>query len=75
MKNTGYLYGDLVNLGNKFISIKKERDLSFRKKSTYNLFKLIKLGTKLIIKYNLLSNILKKNNKSELSEIIIEKKI
>jgi dolichol-phosphate mannosyltransferase len=72
IKNVGYFYGDLINLGNKFITIKKKRDFSLREKSTYNLSSLIILGTKLILKYNLLNNILKKKKKSELSKIKIK---
>jgi len=73
IKDVGYFYGDLINLGNKFITIKKKRNFSLRKKSTYNLLKLIVLGAKLILKYNLLNNIIKNNHKSKLSKIRIEK--
>ena len=72
IKNVGYFYGDLINLGNKFITIKKKRNFSLRKESTYNLLSLIVLGTKLILKYNLLNNIFKEKDKSELSKIKIK---
>ena len=73
IKSPGYYYGDLTNLGNKFITIKKKRNFSFRKKSTYNLFKLVILGTKLILKYNILNNLIKHKNKSNFSGDIIKK--
>lgn len=53
IKNIGYLYGDLIFQENKFHFIKKKRSKGIRKKTTYNLTKLINLGIQLILKYNI----------------------
>ena len=67
-----YLYGDLINQGNKFILIKKKRSFGIRLKSTYNFYRLIKFGLILIKKFNILSNFLNNKNKVEKKNYNIE---
>lgn len=71
VKDIGYLYGDLITLDIKFIKIKKIRNLA-KSATTYTFYKLIKLGAKLIFKYNIISRILNINSKKK---IYISKKI
>lgn len=71
VKDIGYLYGDLITLDVKFNKIKKIRNLSIND-TTYTFCKLIRLGAKLIFKYNIISRILNINSKKK---IYISKKI
>lgn len=79
MKNIGYLYGDLITQGNIFFHIKKKRSHGTRQSTTYNYTKLAYLGIILILKYNILGNILRNTfsnfAKNRIKKISIARKI
>ena len=75
IRSIGYLYGDLLFQENEFTLIRKKRFKGIRNKTTYNFLKLIKLASKLVIKYNILNrpfyNIKSKKNFYKYIEKII----
>ena len=74
IQSIGYLYGDLISIGTKFTEIKKKRQISKRGNTTYNLKKLLTLGLKLIIKYNIFRKLFfiktENNTKNRIKNII-----
>lgn len=75
IESIGYLYGDLISLGTKFISIEKKRSFGIRKKTTYNIFKLLYLAATLVLKYSFIFKYFYMTKNKKISKISIEKKV
>jgi len=69
----GYLYGDLIFLKNNFFLIKKKRSKGIRKKTTYDITKLLYLAIRLIFRYSIFTRFSQNLNKKLKVKKIIKK--